>query len=49
MRDFRDAKAMAHTLRAALSTKGHKVTNLGKRVSSMIQTSIEPRRVRCLA
>jgi hypothetical protein len=27
MRDFRDAKAMAHTLRAALATKGHKVTN----------------------
>ncbi len=27
MRDFRDAKAMAHTLRAALVTKGHKVTN----------------------
>ena len=27
MRDFRDAKAMAHTLRAALATMGHKVTN----------------------
>jgi hypothetical protein len=27
MRDFRDAKAMAHTLRGALATKGHKVTN----------------------
>jgi hypothetical protein len=27
MRDFRDAKAMAHTLRATLATKGHKVTN----------------------
>jgi hypothetical protein len=27
MRDYRDAKAMAHTLRAALATKGHKVTN----------------------
>jgi Glyoxalase superfamily protein/Clp amino terminal domain, pathogenicity island component len=27
MRDFHDAKAMAHTLRAALATKGHKVTN----------------------
>lgn len=27
MRDFRDAKAMAHTLRAALATKGYKVTN----------------------
>lgn len=27
MRDFRDAKVMAHTLRAALATKGHKVTN----------------------
>jgi Glyoxalase superfamily protein/Clp amino terminal domain, pathogenicity island component len=27
MRDFRDAKAMAHTLRAALARKGHKVTN----------------------
>src|SRR6516162_3891741 len=27
MRDFRDAKAMAHTLRAALAAKGHKVTN----------------------
>jgi hypothetical protein len=27
MRDFRDAKAMAHTLRAALATKGHNVTN----------------------
>src|SRR5262249_31584574 len=27
MRDFRDAKAMAHTLRAVLATKGHKVTN----------------------
>jgi hypothetical protein len=27
MRDLRDAKAMAHTLRAALATKGHKVTN----------------------
>jgi hypothetical protein len=26
MRDFRDAKAMAHTLRAALATKGHKIT-----------------------
>jgi hypothetical protein len=26
MRDFRDAKAMAHTLRAALATKGLKVT-----------------------
>jgi hypothetical protein len=28
MRDFRDAKAMAHTLRAALATKGYKVTNI---------------------
>lgn len=27
MRDFRDAKAMAHTLRAALAAKGHKITN----------------------
>ncbi len=27
MRDFRDAKAMAHTLRAALAAKGHKVSN----------------------
>jgi hypothetical protein len=27
MRDFLDAKAMAHTLRAALAKKGHKVTN----------------------
>jgi hypothetical protein len=27
MRDFRDAKAMAHTLRAALATKGTRVTN----------------------
>jgi hypothetical protein len=27
MRDFRDAKSMAHTLRAALATKGHNVTN----------------------
>jgi hypothetical protein len=27
MRDFRDAKAMAHTLRAALATKGHNITN----------------------
>jgi hypothetical protein len=27
MRDFRDAKAMAHTLRTALATKGHKVTH----------------------
>jgi Glyoxalase superfamily protein/Clp amino terminal domain, pathogenicity island component len=26
MRDFRDAKAMAHTLRAALAAKGHKIT-----------------------
>jgi hypothetical protein len=26
MRDFRDAKAMAHTPRAALATKGLKVT-----------------------
>jgi hypothetical protein len=26
MRDFRDAKAMAHTLRAALATKGLKIT-----------------------
>jgi hypothetical protein len=26
MRDFRDAKAMARTLRAALATKGHKIT-----------------------
>src|SRR5215475_9096451 len=26
MRDFRDAKAMAHTLRAALAAKGFKVT-----------------------
>jgi hypothetical protein len=26
MRDFRDAKAMAHTLRAALAAKGVKVT-----------------------
>jgi Glyoxalase superfamily protein/Clp amino terminal domain, pathogenicity island component len=26
MRDFRDAKAMAHTLRAALAAKGHKLT-----------------------
>jgi hypothetical protein len=27
MCDFRDAKSMAHTLRAALATKGHQVTN----------------------
>jgi Glyoxalase superfamily protein/Clp amino terminal domain, pathogenicity island component len=27
MRDFRDAKSMAHTLRAALATKGYNVTN----------------------
>jgi hypothetical protein len=27
MRDFRDTKEMAHTLRAALARKGHKVTN----------------------
>jgi len=27
MRDFRDSKAMAHTLRVALAAKGHKVTN----------------------
>lgn len=27
MRDFRDAKAMAHALRAALGIKGHKITN----------------------
>jgi hypothetical protein len=27
MRDFRDAKAMAHTLRAALATQGLKITN----------------------
>jgi hypothetical protein len=27
MRDFRDAKAMAHALRAALAAKGHKITN----------------------
>jgi Glyoxalase superfamily protein/Clp amino terminal domain, pathogenicity island component len=27
MRDFRDAKAMAHTMRAALATKGLKITN----------------------
>jgi hypothetical protein len=27
MRDFRDAKIMAHTLRQALATKGYKVTN----------------------
>jgi hypothetical protein len=26
MRDFRDAKAMAQTLRAALATKGSKIT-----------------------
>jgi hypothetical protein len=26
MRDFRDAKAMAHTLRVALATKGLKIT-----------------------
>jgi hypothetical protein len=26
MRDFRDAKAMAHTLRAALAAKGFKIT-----------------------
>src|SRR5690349_1281129 len=26
MRDFRDAKAMAHTLRAALATRGHNIT-----------------------
>jgi hypothetical protein len=26
MRDFRDAKAMAQTLRAALATRGHKIT-----------------------
>jgi Glyoxalase superfamily protein/Clp amino terminal domain, pathogenicity island component len=27
MRDFRDAKAMAHALRAALAAKGHKITS----------------------
>jgi Glyoxalase superfamily protein/Clp amino terminal domain, pathogenicity island component len=27
MRDFRDAKAMAHTLRAALAAKDHKISN----------------------
>ncbi len=27
MRDFRDAKAMAHTLRSTLATQGHKITN----------------------
>ena len=27
MRDFRDAKAMAHTLRTALATQGHTITN----------------------
>jgi hypothetical protein len=27
MRDFRDAKAMAHTLRAALADKDHRITN----------------------
>lgn len=27
MRDFRDAKAMAHTLRASLAAKGFKITN----------------------
>jgi hypothetical protein len=27
MREFRDAKAMAHTLRAALAAKGHNITN----------------------
>lgn len=27
MRDFRDAKAMAHTLRSTLATQGHKVSN----------------------
>jgi hypothetical protein len=27
MRDFRDAKAMAQTLRASLAAKGHKITN----------------------
>jgi hypothetical protein len=27
MRDFRDAKAMAHTLRAALAAKDHRITN----------------------
>ena len=27
MRDFRDAKAMAHTLRSTLATRGHKITN----------------------
>ena len=27
MRDFRDAKAMAHTLRSTLATQGHNVTN----------------------
>ena len=26
MRDFRDAKAMAHTLRAALAARGFKIT-----------------------
>ena len=26
MRDYRDAKAMAHTLRAVLATKGLKIT-----------------------
>jgi len=26
MRDFRDAKAVAHTLRTALATKGFKIT-----------------------
>jgi Glyoxalase superfamily protein len=27
MRDFRDAKAMAHTLRAAVAAKDHRITN----------------------
>ena len=27
MRDFRNAKAMAHTLRSTLATQGHKITN----------------------
>jgi hypothetical protein len=27
MRDFRDAKAMAHTLRSTLAIEGHKITN----------------------
>jgi hypothetical protein len=35
MRDFRDAKAMAHTLRAAPATKGHKVSNS----ESLVDTS----------